>query len=752
MGLKFIKIGSVISRICLILAIVFFCPNAFANDQTYTSVRDVIISHELDMFEGAHKPPTKTPKTLAPIRGANEIKTIASRKTDSESVPKKIIAQKSSDDYFERNWPAVIRPGMMTREGSTVGYLDYFLPLVQNQTHLIYFNPKASLTDDDSHEENLGIGYRELADTVILGANIFYDNKKTTYQNWFQQVGAGVEMLTEPFDFRFNYYYPLTKAKELSAFDTFAFGEQGIIKYGGFEEPLRGFDYELGWLVPVLSNYLETRIYGGGFYYDSKKFKNKEGARLRVEVNPTPLLTLEFKKDYDIRAGESTSYGGYMTLPFEVGNIFKGKNPFDGWKDVLTFGKGARPLKERMTERVVRDIDITSERGTSTTSVLNTPLVYVDDSNTGSEDGSLSHPFSSVAEAITNIGSKHHIYVQEGTYTERVTLPNNTTLVGAADNLDFPNLPTGNRPVLQGDGLSGALEGIVTLGLNNTIRGLEFQNEDIGIMSASSGGHIKIQNNVFKDLGQAGVPGAGALTLRFLSGDTSIDIHNNAFNNNNTSIGIVGDLTANINATISDNTMRNNASAGVVVGTLPVSAGGSGLASGNVTATVSNNIMDTGLFGVIVLSGGASIVTTHFNSNIIKNNAGGISLGPNETATTNITISQNSITNNGAGVSLLENDGNFSLNINSNVITGNDVGISLDKGALGIFTPDFGGGVLGSTGQNSIFGNTTADLLNQGGVDNLKAENNYWGGGAANTTGSTNTVDDSPFLTTNPNP
>ena len=109
-------------------------------------------------------------------------------------------------DTVDEKWQGYIRPGFVTREGSTVGYLDYFLPVWQDKRNLCFVNPKVSLSDDDANEQNMGLGWRHLAgdDNVILGANLFYDQRTSTLSNRFHQVGAGAEFLTKWLDFRIN--------------------------------------------------------------------------------------------------------------------------------------------------------------------------------------------------------------------------------------------------------------------------------------------------------------------------------------------------------------------------------------------------------------------------------------------------------------------------------------------------------------------------------------------------------------------
>jgi hypothetical protein len=61
-----------------------------------------------------------------------------------------------------------------------------------------FFNPKLSGSDNDEEEYSLGLGFRVLCPAVeaIAGANVFYDSRDSRNGNTFDQVGAGVEVLT----------------------------------------------------------------------------------------------------------------------------------------------------------------------------------------------------------------------------------------------------------------------------------------------------------------------------------------------------------------------------------------------------------------------------------------------------------------------------------------------------------------------------------------------------------------------------
>jgi hypothetical protein len=96
--------------------------------------------------------------------------------------------------------------------------------------------------------------------------------------------------------------------------------------------------------------------------------------------------------------------------------------------------------------------------------------------------------------------------------------------------------------------------------------------------------------------------------------------------------------------------------------------------------------------------------------------------------------------------------------VEQTTVTGNSSnGVYVDDDTSGTYAVDFGGGVLGSIGQNRIFDNGGREVRVD--LDNgiLKAENNWWGvatglsASEVQRDGSSN-IDADPFWAVDPNP
>ncbi|HLE08443.1 MAG TPA: inverse autotransporter beta domain-containing protein, partial [Thermodesulfobacteriota bacterium] len=290
---------------------------------------------------------------------------------------------------YGAKWNGVVRPGVMVgdSENETDFFLDIFLPLKEYQAGFVFVNPHIRLGDDGSHEGNLGLGYRGLYnDRYILGANAFLDTMESGEGNRFNQFGLGAELMSHWFDARANYYNPIGDDKKREpGLDEFRFGPSSLLQALGYEEALGGFDAEVGALIPGISDFMETRAYVGAYWYDSDIVDDDDvdGFKYRVEVRPAPAIDLiaEFKDD-DIR-GNDTFFGGYIELPFEDLLSFKvAKNAF-------SFGQGARPIKDRMMDKVVRDRHIQTVMGPEApgNESIAYPMIYVNQDNDSGTDG-----------------------------------------------------------------------------------------------------------------------------------------------------------------------------------------------------------------------------------------------------------------------------------------------------------------------------------------------------------------------------
>jgi len=96
------------------------------------------------------------------------------------------------------------------------GGVDALLPVWSNENQLLFLDARGSTDDESQQDASLGLGFRALLpdSDLILGANLFYDSLWTEHDNQFNQIGLGLEVLSEWVDGRVNYYLPEDDAED----------------------------------------------------------------------------------------------------------------------------------------------------------------------------------------------------------------------------------------------------------------------------------------------------------------------------------------------------------------------------------------------------------------------------------------------------------------------------------------------------------------------------------------------------------
>lgn len=572
-----------------------------------------------------------------------------------------VLANKDNPDV---PCPSKIRLSALgSTENRGIFYIDYLLPIYysEDQSTLLFLNPKQNLFTPYALETNLGTGFRKIfSDKYILGLHFFYDKKYSRKNKLYSQLGYGFEFLSQPFDLRFNYYDPKTKAKVIDS--GYELGDMYLVHWNSYEEPLEGYDFEVGF--PIVPQELKTRIYFGGFFFNSHYGKDVNGYRIRSETDINKWLAIDMTINSK-NAAETEFIGGFrVTIPLELGRVKNNRNRFRGIpKDSY--------IKERLFERVVRDIDVqTKSQGTTQKeNQADVEMIYVNNSNnTGTEDGTLTYPYTSIESALGdgryfgNGGTAKYIYVAKGSgdYAGGFTLNSGTVLWGSAYNGGFKGLTATDYPVISGG------ENVIEMANNNTIQGLRIQDGTNGIYAENK---------------------------------TDGVIRNNYITGNSRGIYIYTDTGETTDFTISGNTISDNQSiaSGIDIHT----SNGATIAD----LTISNNtISGNGGYGIDVYNDGGINSGFTISGNIISDNASvgiriGNQLGDPATSISGFVISNNTISGNIAGISIYTCDGNLSdFTISKNVISGNTYsGIGVTT--LASTTSDF------TISRNTITGN-----------------------------------------------
>jgi hypothetical protein len=283
------------------------------------------------------------------------------------AAPAKNPVTPESSMFFP-DWPAgSVTLGAQFSEHATGGYLDSVTGLWTSRSRdsFLFFNSRYHLEDNDQLISTMGLGFRQmiLGGRAIVGANAYWDSIHSAFDNDFNQLGLGVEVLTKWVDFRFNYYLPeddryeigRSSARESSR----AFGPGGVREttrtshYRRYEAGLEGLNAEVGFLIPGLDRYADVRLYAGYYHYDNPFGGDFEGFKARLEARVLQGVTfdVEYWDDEELNGGHWTG-GVRVSVPFTFANLFRGRSPFEGASE--TFKPYHRELKDRMGEMVIR--------------------------------------------------------------------------------------------------------------------------------------------------------------------------------------------------------------------------------------------------------------------------------------------------------------------------------------------------------------------------------------------------------------
>lgn len=249
-----------------------------------------------------------------------------------------------------------------TKGSSSTGETTLFVPLFQTFDRLIYTDIRGTFGAAGSQEVNAGLGIRQIIDNRwIVGTYGFLDYRRSHYNNHFLQMTLGAELMTERFNLRANAYLPVGKTRhQLASHDTARVGPASITVRGGEERALRGLDLEAGALtgLSLLGNGRdEFWVHGGGYAFWEDKAETVWGPRVRAEYRMNDVLvegsrvSLLAEYQYDSPRGSQGFFGARLRLPLQrvIGREESGTR--------LT------ALQRRMTETVVRDVDVVTQAG-----------------------------------------------------------------------------------------------------------------------------------------------------------------------------------------------------------------------------------------------------------------------------------------------------------------------------------------------------------------------------------------------------
>lgn len=311
-----------------------------------------------------------------------------------------------------------------------LGETDLFIPLSQDDTTLFFTNLRARMDDNDSREGNFGLGVRHMLDSGWnLGGITYFDRRQSPMGNMFNQLTFGAEALSMDWDLRANAYVPVGRTShDEDSLSTATVSGTSIIFRGGEERSLGGFDAELGWRTPLFDEDAgqQLRLYGGGYRFSDERAGLIAGPRGRLDLtfDEVPFLwqgsrfSLGAEVQHDDPRGTQSFASFRLRIPLQV------------FSNRQAVRRDLSPIEKRMTDPVIRDIDVVTEAGTfgqaETATTMSGGTISVLDS--------ASTTTANLATAVANAGANSTVILQ-GSFTgmnnAKITLQSGQTLMGS---------------------------------------------------------------------------------------------------------------------------------------------------------------------------------------------------------------------------------------------------------------------------------------------------------------------------------
>lgn len=231
--------------------------------------------------------------------------------------------------HTEGNW-------FDNRIGYTSIHFFWPFPLGLNNNGFSYTDVRAHVFNNWTTAGNIGGGFRFVNPcncSSIFGVNAFYDFRKTTWNNYFQQIGIGFEILNSCFDFRFNGYLPIGTKTGRSRRTHHKFGKYFSHAIQQSRSCLGGFDAGIGkWIVKDACGTFDFYATLGIYSYFPKKHRHKIfGGEVRLLSNLIQYFSLDLRAKYDQVYGTQAQgkLAFYIPLGISPCECFENKYIYD---------------------------------------------------------------------------------------------------------------------------------------------------------------------------------------------------------------------------------------------------------------------------------------------------------------------------------------------------------------------------------------------------------------------------------------
>lgn len=556
------------------------------------------------------------------------------------------------------------------------GRIEGFVPLTQTPGKNLFFLEGKLLLDNDSNlGSNWMLGYRALnnGSNNIFGGYVGFDTRNTGKSS-FNQLGFGLELLSQNWDLRLNSYIPVGTTRnqvgeenrtEISApyFQTnYLLADRTVTNTRSYQAAMTGVDLMMGTKLANLGSTGDLRGAGGLYYYSAAGSESTLGFKLGLTARPNDSL------NFGVGVQSDGIFG--TNLLFSIGASFPSSHPRGVAKNSVLARMGesverVNTIAVRNQTETTRTITI-GEKLTNPTTGQPYYFYHVALGNGSNGNGTFESPYNSLQQALdaTQSNGNEIVYVQGNQQVAPFTIPDAVQVrsTGPLQQLVTVQIPLATLPLSKSgqypliDGGNGTQ---VTMGHNTLLGGFRLVNADEHAVSAEGVQNVTIQDNIIEESGGEGINlenVTGNVRIErnqiLASYDQGIDITNdtgtlNLVIANNTiadgsdnGISLISENNAVQKATLTGNRIRNNSEFGIYIESYDTS---------QIIAIFDQENIFTGNSNYAILgeSYGNSVMNVTINNNRIgPNNDEGMDFFSYEESQQDLVITNNYIDNN----------------------------------------------------------------------------------------------------------
>ncbi|TWU28159.1 beta strand repeat-containing protein [Bythopirellula polymerisocia] len=351
------------------------------------------------------------------------------------------VSYTSSGNYFSRELGTPLRFGYHTEGyGTETGVVSLgTMPVFPLDNAVWFVDAAGTLSEDFGGGFNLGVGYREMVDfnrgfdsERILGMSFWTDGQSTKADNFFTQLGFGLESLGESYDLRLNGYFPLDRTQigdpTLIDFDTPSFSGNEL--FAGLESITTDTAYSVvdAEAAKRIGDLDAWAILGA--YYLGGGGADDAGVRAGMRGYALPDLAVSLQVTDDDIYHTNVMFG----ITWFVGRTHSGNAP-------------CGVLADRFRDPVWRN-DFIATSSVATTRAAGNPLtdadnnelfnfIHVNSNAPLGGDGTFENPYTTLAQAEAAQQDGSYVYVySDSVLSGNFTAVDNVKVLGEGVNQD----------------------------------------------------------------------------------------------------------------------------------------------------------------------------------------------------------------------------------------------------------------------------------------------------------------------------